>query len=167
MNRYIPRTGARITKAQAEFIGEIAEKNGGLDGKDAARALVKASRSPSAPTHVFFARSMKDKARDWDIIRARGLLRSVAYVVEHDRSGEPTKTVRAFVHLRPTEDEVGGYFPTAAAVKSPVNRERVFAEVERRLRAARAFAGEIKELAQVIDAAIAETRRLRKRRKTA
>lgn len=161
--RYVPRIGSRVTAEQAQFIGEIAEKNGGLQSKDAPRALIRASRDPSAPTHKFFARPMKYKAHDWDLHQARMLINRIEFVVSRDEEGEPTKTVRAFIHLRPTEEEVGGYFPTVPSMKSPALRERIFADVERRLKTARALSGQIKELAEIIDAAIQSVGKLRKR----
>lgn len=159
---YVPKTGSRISKKQAQFIGEIAERNAGQESRRVAEAVVDASKDPRAPTHSLFRGTNAEKARKWDVHRALILLGMVVeYRVERS-DAEPRREVRAFTHLPATHDEPSMCVNTASAVMDENLRERIYDEVNRRLTSARMFAAGIKELVEVIDEALAKTTRMKK-----
>lgn len=166
--KFVPKVGARLSAAQAEFIGSVATRHGGIEGEHAAPALVDASRSRNSPTHKLFQWNDAKAAEEYRIARARQLIGSVMIVVEEDKDGLPMKTAPAFVSLRvagESEKVERYYFPSRHAMSDDALREQVLTEVDRRLRAAKLYAGAIKELAAIVDTAIAETARLRKKNK--
>lgn len=171
---YRPRTGSRITKTQAQFIGEVAERDVGRPSKEVAAALVKASRASDAPTRGLFRGTNADKARRWDIVVALRLLGDVVeYSVSTDPNVDarrwPRHEVRAFTHLPATRDEPSVCVNTNAAAMDEALRDRLIEETRRRLASARMFAAGIKELVEIVDGALGQVDKLkasRRKRKT-
>jgi hypothetical protein len=164
--RFVPKVGARLSEAQAQFIGGIATKHGGLAAQHAAPALIEASAAETSPTHGLFEWDDAKAAGEHRLHTARRLIGSVMIVLREDDEGNPEATAPAFVSIRVESEQERMerfYFPSRAAMEDDKLREQVFTEVERRLRSAKMFAGSVKELAAVVDGAIAEAAALRRK----
>lgn len=157
--KYVPMPGARIGKKAAQFVGEIAAKHGGLQGEDAPRALIAASRDSKSPTFRYFNKSQRAKAFERDLTVARSLIARVTVFRVVNEPAEAPRAIRAFHNVRGKKDEPVGYFETSVAAGDAKLSERVIAQFVQQLKSLRARFGKFRETRDACDVAIRHMQR--------
>lgn len=154
--------GKRGVKADAagRFVSSLAAR-----GRVDAERLVEASTPASAPTHALFTWDDKKAAREFRLVEARCVLRSLVVVSSDDGKS----TVRAFhnVNTEPDADEeVRAYVAVAEVASDEDMTEQVVARCVRDLRSVRDRYAKYKQLRALvagIDRLIASAKSTRRR----
>jgi hypothetical protein len=158
--RYLWRSGSRHTKADAEQTGRyITAFERKLQRKLQAEDLLdQAENDNNCPVRDEFEWDDQTAAHQHRLETARSILRSLkrVYIVK-DGKGKPVeeREIRVWVHVRPTEEDDGGYVRSDAVLKDRDVMLRVLQEALRELRSFQRKWAELhffSEILQPIDA---------------
>lgn len=121
------KAGARVG-GDAQDIGRaIADLGPEVEPQD----LVTAAEHPTNPLHSCFEWNNERGAREYRLIQAREILRSLVFVVHKEDEPDGVITVRAYenVIVQSDDDSRRVYIPTRKALRNDEFREQVFARL--------------------------------------
>ena len=128
------RSGGVPADVAARELARIRSENG---GKLTASSVVEAAEADDAPLHPFFVWDDTEAAREYRLMQARQLVRSVRVI----RDDQPPR--RIYVHVSKDEGE-GSYDPLDLVVKQPDRYLLALNELRKRLTSAQEALDELK-----------------------
>lgn len=111
--------------------------------------VLKDARNGNSPLHSFFEWSDSDAAHQHRLAQARGLIRSVVAIYVH--ADRPATKQRAYVHIQ--EKDASHYRETSHAMSIASTREQVLQRAWNELRQWRQRFKDLKEFAEIFEAA--------------
>lgn len=142
------KDGARAHGLKAQAVGEHLERLRESHGILTANLVVDDAKAPSSPIHKAFEWNDLTAAREYRLVQARDLLRSVVVVVEG--ASEDTTPTRAFVVVSTGDDDVFTSLHVAMADASM--RAELVARALKELQTWQRKYQELKELSSVFKA---------------
>jgi hypothetical protein len=144
---------ARLSKKQAQIVGEVLQKLAERDGEVTPAAVVLQARSKSSPLHRYFTWDVRKAAEERLLDQARMLIRSVKVVFV---APTPTAPVRAFAKIvRPGGK---GYLPMQEVMRSSDYRNQLLARALEELHVLEMRYKHLEELSEVF-AAVGKVRK--------
>lgn len=146
------KDGSRLTRLDAQVIGERIEGIRSLHGSVTASAVVADARAANSPLHPAFEWNNKVAAERYRLEQARHLLRHIT-VTFAPTDGSTERTIRAFVTVPDaSEDGADVYQSTEVAMSDPDMRRHVVERARRELDSWKRRYRDISELADIFAA---------------